>query len=984
MRKKTNRQLNQKKTGRKSIPARILCLLALVLGVGMAIWTLRPADAQTDDAGERIVWTGDTIAAEQLDYGDGDTLLRPGTDDLRYDEESGTLYFQNLLVVFFAEEPQDGESEKLAETVNGEVVGLVTNGCWLCQIRVPETDFAGLTAHAEQLMEQDNVLYARYDYPSFIEPSLSGEDTNSWDGSGPYSFDEESHDDGANWWAEAIGAYTAWQYTDLCGDYTIGIVDSGFDLSNSEYTNRIRRLFEQDPETLSQEKSSIDHGSHVAGIIGAENNTEGIRGVADTANLLVLNRTGFSDSAECTVANAKLIQAGARVVNNSYGFVIASSLGRSYEEVKKYPLFWDWKKVLGLDYEEYIQEMDQAAYESGLDALLVVHQIMTAGEDQFLIVQAAGNGYDNAEEEGLDCSRCGWFDSVSLAKKQYESRIQTFYEKANGTGYSYDELRKHILIVGGTDVGGDAYEGYNYGSEVDIYAPSRNIYSTISGNEYDFLSGTSMAAPMVTASAAMLWAICPELSTDEVRSYLLDNGTETVDHEGQVRPMLNVGKAVEALVKEKNITEKPKQSQQTENSEQTRQDADDKANHTDDWSDTGSSGAASGDGSSDTSEGTYRMSGVAEHNGKLYYVNNNTCTEPEDEVIYCMDPVTGENSVFLTGSEERHFMGVLATQQYLYIRVQTPSRVDVELYTYDGKQVGCVMDVNASCVVFDGGYLYYGATEDRFNGYHEIYRVPVSEGAAVLADENSRTTREQRQITPETDSASSGFVLIDDFLYYWSDGVEEDGNVVHHEGAAGRELVRLAKDGSQRETLSTELSDYASLEMNDERLVYDGSIIDMSRNQTPAIVYTMQISGASVIQDQELFRGKESDQTLVESMLDGGNESIGGGYVIGNVYVYTYYGTDKINSTLERITGSYVYHGIYGYNLDTGENFLIAETEESPSLTYVPGQSRVYFRYSTSNGMECHYVEVYGSGEVQNLPDTLNNAFSQQYYQYDY
>lgn len=43
-------------------------------------------------------------------------------------------------------------------------------------------------------------------------------------------------------------------------------------------------------------------------------------------------------------------------------------------------------------------------------------------------------------------------------------------------------------------------------------------------NKYGKMSGTSMAAPMVTASAALLWQEEPMLTVDQVKDYLLRNG----------------------------------------------------------------------------------------------------------------------------------------------------------------------------------------------------------------------------------------------------------------------------------------------------------------------------------------------------------------------------------------------------------------------------------------------------------------------------
>ena len=89
-----------------------------------------------------------------------------------------------------------------------------------------------------------------------------------------------------------------------------------------------------------------------------------------------------------------------------------------------------------------------------------------------------------------------------------------------------------------TENGYQMTEFSNYGSNIDIVAPGYDVYSTITekddsyteenpghknlrtvknGIKYGNLSGTSMAAPLVSGSAAVLWSVAPELSAEEVK-----------------------------------------------------------------------------------------------------------------------------------------------------------------------------------------------------------------------------------------------------------------------------------------------------------------------------------------------------------------------------------------------------------------------------------------------------------------------------------
>lgn len=52
----------------------------------------------------------------------------------------------------------------------------------------------------------------------------------------------------------------------------------------------------------------------------------------------------------------------------------------------------------------------------------------------------------------------------------------------------------------------DRSQGTNYGKFIDVAAPGQDIFSTISGGRFGLMSGTSQAAPQVTALASLLFA----------------------------------------------------------------------------------------------------------------------------------------------------------------------------------------------------------------------------------------------------------------------------------------------------------------------------------------------------------------------------------------------------------------------------------------------------------------------------------------------
>jgi subtilisin family serine protease len=82
-----------------------------------------------------------------------------------------------------------------------------------------------------------------------------------------------------------------------------------------------------------------------------------------------------------------------------------------------------------------------------------------------------------------------------------------------------------LIAVAALDSSGRRASFSNYGSRVDIAAPGVGIYSTVPGQSYAYLQGTSMAAPHVTAAAALICSARPKTTVAEVVRLLRDNAT---------------------------------------------------------------------------------------------------------------------------------------------------------------------------------------------------------------------------------------------------------------------------------------------------------------------------------------------------------------------------------------------------------------------------------------------------------------------------
>ena len=69
----------------------------------------------------------------------------------------------------------------------------------------------------------------------------------------------------------------------------------------------------------------------------------------------------------------------------------------------------------------------------------------------------------------------------------------------------------------------------NFGKDnVDLFAPGEGVYVALPANKYDYDSGTSLAAPMVSGTAALIWLYYPNLTVQEVKKIILESGV-TID-----------------------------------------------------------------------------------------------------------------------------------------------------------------------------------------------------------------------------------------------------------------------------------------------------------------------------------------------------------------------------------------------------------------------------------------------------------------------
>lgn len=260
------------------------------------------------------------------------------------------------------------------------------------------------------------------------------------------------------WGLERIGAEEAWTRTTGEG-IRIGVVDTGVDLAHEDLADNIVASAncvgaDGDPAACGDTaQDDQGHGTHVAGIAAAvKDNAKGVAGVAPDAELVVakvLSSAGVGTNRDVIAGIKWVVDQGARVVNLSLGdpaTVITSLLGSS-NDLKE-----------GLEY----------AWSQGAVPVL-----------------ASGNS--NALGLGLEGAAYGDVNAIVVGATGPDDRSATY---STSTG----EAKWAIVAPGGAGQGVQ---------EDDILS---TFWVQGESNAYEWLAGTSMAAPHVSGAVALLLA----------------------------------------------------------------------------------------------------------------------------------------------------------------------------------------------------------------------------------------------------------------------------------------------------------------------------------------------------------------------------------------------------------------------------------------------------------------------------------------------
>lgn len=143
----------------------------------------------------------------------------------------------------------------------------------------------------------------------------------------------------------------------------------------------------------------------------------------------------------------------------------------------------------------------------------------------------------------------GWVgDAVFTAGLQYLYDSGAIHVNSAGNNSSLNPARQAFeqsLLIASTNSSDTLSSFSNYGIGVDMAAPGESILSTLPGNSYGLLSGTSMAAPNASGTAALIWSAHPTWTRDQVVAQMLATG-DNIDAQNPSRIGLLGGGRVNA------------------------------------------------------------------------------------------------------------------------------------------------------------------------------------------------------------------------------------------------------------------------------------------------------------------------------------------------------------------------------------------------------------------------------------------------------
>ena len=297
------------------------------------------------------------------------------------------------------------------------------------------------------------------------------------------------------WALTATGVPVAWSVeTGTKNDVVVAVIDTGFDLNHKDLSARFAPGYDfcavssgscnnQKDDDPGNAVTLNNHGTHVAGLIGAiGNNSRGVAGVAYGNGVTLVPVKVFDDNGSGATLDA--------FING-----IRWAAGLSVTGAPDNPNPAD---VINLSLGGYFEIND-----------VVQDAIDDARNAGAIIIAAAGN---NGLSQIMSPAGANNVIAVGAVNDAFERACFSNYGNS-----SYGPGKLDIVAPGGEGAATPSSVGANPGCNPGF----QGLLSTTPNNTYTDFAGTSMASPMVAGVAALLLSNNPTLSVPELESLLL-------------------------------------------------------------------------------------------------------------------------------------------------------------------------------------------------------------------------------------------------------------------------------------------------------------------------------------------------------------------------------------------------------------------------------------------------------------------------------
>jgi len=288
----------------------------------------------------------------------------------------------------------------------------------------------------------------------------------------------------------------------------VAVIDSGVKSNHPDFQNTStgysRVVYSQSFISGLDASDQYGHGTHVAGLIAGNGAVSGgwMRGVAQRANIInlrVLDANGAGTDSAVIAAIQRAIQ-----LKNTYNIrVINISLGRRVSE--SYTL------------DPVCQAVEQA-WKAGI---VVVVAAGNYGRDNSMNT----NGYATITVPGNDPY------VITVGALNTHGTQSTSDDTITSYSSKGPTLLDHVIKPDLLAPGNRVVSLLSNGSTLDKGYPSNEVSPSAYGSysstaAYTFLSGTSMASPIVSGAVALLLESNPYLTPDQVKGRLMKNATK--------------------------------------------------------------------------------------------------------------------------------------------------------------------------------------------------------------------------------------------------------------------------------------------------------------------------------------------------------------------------------------------------------------------------------------------------------------------------